>query len=181
MKNRGSIVGGLILIFVGALFLLVQTFPNLAARFDPELQWPLIIVAVGSLFLLGAVLGTASLAIPGAIIGGIGCLLYYQNISGNWESWVYAWALIPGFVGLGLILMGLLDRQQRSSIRDGMRLIFISLILLAVFGGFLGGSAILGQLWPLLLILGGFWMLWRNRNGGRHQKKDPENDLNEAI
>ena len=56
MKNRGSIVGGLILILVGALFLLLQAFPNLAAQFDPELQWPLLIVAVGVLFLLGALL-----------------------------------------------------------------------------------------------------------------------------
>ena len=172
MKNRGSIVGGLILIFVGALFLLLQAFPNLAAQFDPELQWPLIIVAIGALFLLGAVLGTASLAIPGAIIGGIGGLLYYQNASGNWASWAYAWALIPGFVGLGLVLMGLLDGQQRSSIRDGIRLIFISLILFAIFGGFLGGFELLGQLWPLLLILAGVLILWRNRGGKQPVEKD---------
>jgi hypothetical protein len=173
MKNRGSIVGGLILILVGALFLLLQAFPNLAAQFDPELQWPLLIVAVGALFLLGAVLGTPSLAIPGAIIGGIGGLLYYQNVSGNWDSWAYAWSLIPGFVGVGLILMGLLDHEKRSSIRDGVRLIFISFVLFAIFGGFLGGSETLGQLWPLLLILVGIWMLWRNRSGRSRVKKEP--------
>ncbi len=172
MQNRGSIIGGLILILVGALFLLLQAFPELAAQLDPELQWPLIIVAVGLFFIVGAVLGAASLAVPGAIIGGIGGLLYYQNLSGNWSSWAYAWALIPGFVGLGLILMGLLDRQKRSSIRDGVRLIFISLILFAIFGGFLGGFYGLRQFWPLLLILAGIWMLWRNR-AGRSSKKEP--------
>ena len=172
MEKRGSIIGGLILILVGALFLLLQAFPELAAQFDPEHQWPFIIIAVGLLFLVGAVLGTASLAVPGAIIGGIGGLLYYQNLSGNWGSWAYAWALIPGFVGLGLILMGLLDRQKRSSIRDGVRLIFISLILFAIFGGFLGGFYGLRQFWPLLLILAGIWMLWRNRSG-RSSDKEP--------
>ena len=171
MKNRGSIVGGLILILVGVLFLLLQAFPKLAAQFDPELQWPLLIVAVGGLFLLGALLGTPSLAIPGAIVGGIGALLYYQNVSGNWESWAYAWALIPGFVGVGLVLMGLLDQEKRSSIREGVRLIFISLLLFAVFRGFLGGSEALGQLWPVVLILAGVWMLWRNRSGRGRVKK----------
>jgi len=172
MQKRGSIVGGLILIFVGVLFLLLQAFPDLAAQFNPTLQWPLVIVAVGSLFILGAVLGTASLAVPGAIIGGIGGLLYYQNLSGDWGSWAYAWTLIPGFVGIGLILMGLLDSQKRSSIRDGIRLIVISFILFVIFGGFLGGLDKLGQFWPLLLILAGAWMLWRNRTGKRSEKKE---------
>ncbi len=173
MEKRGSIIGGLILILVGALFLLLQAFPELAAQFDPEHQWPFIIIAVGLLFLVGAVLGTASLAVPGAIIGGIGSLLYYQTLSGNWESWAYAWALIPGFVGLGLILMGVLDREKRSSIRGGIRLIFISLILFAIFGGFMGGFTGLRQFWPLLLIIAGIWMLWRNRSGHK-SKKEPQ-------
>ena len=83
MQNRGSIIGGLILILVGALFLLLQAFPDLAAQFDPGMQWPLIFVAVGLLFMIGAVLGEASLAVPGAIIGGLGGLFYYQNLSGD--------------------------------------------------------------------------------------------------
>ena len=172
MPNRGSIIGGLILIFVGALFLLLQAFPEIAIQFDPGVQWPLVIIAVGLLFFVGAVLGEASLAVPGAIIGGIGVLFYYQNLSGNWASWAYVWALVPGFVGLGLILMGLLDRQKRSSIRAGIFLIFLSLILFAIFGGWLGGFTGSRQLWPLLLILSGIWVLWRNRSGhSRNQEK----------
>ena len=176
MQNRGSIIGGLILILVGALFLLLQAFPGLAAQFDPGMQWPLIFVAVGLLFMIGAVLGEASLAVPGAIIGGLGGLLYYQNLSGDWASWAYAWALIPGFVGLGLVIMGLLDREKRSSIRGGVFLIFLSLILFAIFGGWLGGFTVLGQFWPLLLILAGVWMLWRNRSR-RRSKKEPQEEL----
>lgn len=173
MPNRGSIIGGLILIIVGALFLLLQAFPELAAQFNPSVQWPLVLIAVGLLFFVGAVLGEASLAVPGAIIGGLGVLLYYQNLSGNWASWSYAWALIPGFVGLGLVLMGLLDRQKRSSIRSGLFLIFLSLILFAIFGGLLGGFSGLRQFWPLLLILAGIWVLWRNRSG-RGSNKEPQ-------
>ncbi len=164
MQNRSSIIGGLILILVGGVFLLLQIFPGLAGQFNPALYWPLIIVAVGVFFLLAAVLGAPPLAVPGAIIAGIGVLLYYQNLSGDWASWSYAWSLIPGFVGLGLILMGLLDRENREVIRSGLLLVIISLVLFAVFAGFLSGLSIVGKLWPLLLIIAGIWILWRNRS-----------------
>jgi hypothetical protein len=172
MEKRGSIIGGLILILAGLLFLLLQTNPQFADQINLALHWPLIIVGVGVLFLLGAFLGTASLAVPGMIVTGIGGLLYYQNISGNWASWSYAWALIPGFVGLGLILMGLLDREERSSIRGGLTLVIISLILFAVFAGFLGGIQFLQNFWPVLLILAGIMILLR----GRSVKGDPNTD-----
>lgn len=172
MDKRGSIIGGLILILVGLLFLLLQTSPELAAQIDFGLQWPLIFVGVGVLFLLGAFLGTPSLAVPGMIFSGMGGLLYYQNLTGNWASWAYAWTLIPGFVGLGVILMGLLDSTQRSQIRGGATLLFISVILFAIFGGFLGGQAILAQYWPVLLILAGILILLRSWSGRRGSKKD---------
>ena len=172
MEKRGSIIGGLILILVGLLFLLLQTSPEIAARFNLELQWPLVIVTVGLLFLVGAVLGTASLAVPGTIIIGLGGLFYYQNLSGNWASWAYAWALIPGFVGLGVILMGLLDREQRSAIRGGATLLLISLILFAVFGGFLGGFGLLQTYWPVLLILAGIMILLGRRSGKRSKEEN---------
>ena len=106
MEKRSSIVGGLILIGVGTMFLLLQLFPSLADQIDLARQWPLVIVTVGGVFLLTAVLGTPPLAIPGSIIGGIGGILYYQNLTGDWASWAYVWALIPGFVGVGIILDG---------------------------------------------------------------------------
>ncbi len=173
MKNRSSIIGGLILIFVGGLFLLLQIFPGLAEQFNPTLIWPLIIVAVGAFFLLAAVLGAPPLAVPGAIITGIGSLLYYQNLSGDWDSWSFVWALIPGFVGLGLILMGLLDRENRKAIRSGLWLVVISLGLFVVFAGFLSELSFLGELWPLLLIVVGIWILWRNRSGRGSKNNTP--------
>ncbi len=171
MEKRGSIIGGLILILVGLLFLLLQTSPEIAAQFNMEIQWPLVIVAVGILFLVGAILGTASLAVPGVIISGLGGLFYYQNLTGNWASWAYAWTLIPGFVGLGMILMGLLDREQRSAIRGGVTLLLISLIMFALFGGFLGGFGLFQKYWPVLLILAGIMILLGRRSGKRSKEK----------
>jgi hypothetical protein len=174
MDKRGSVIGGLILIAMGLLFLLLQTNPEIAAQIDLGLHWPLIIVAVGVLFLLGALLGTAGMAVPGMIMVGLGGLFYYQSMSGNWASWAYTWTLIPGFVGLGIILMGLLDSDSRSSIRGGITLLFISLVMFAIFGGFMGGFGILQQFWPVLLIVAGILILLRNRSGRRSADGEKE-------
>ena len=108
---------------------------------------------VGAVLLLLAVLaGVPELAVPAAIVGGIGGLLWWQNTTDNWESWAYAWTLIPGFVGVGIILSGLLGRRMRESLIGGGWLILISLILFLVFGSFLGGMDLLGAYWLLLLI-----------------------------
>ena len=66
MQKRSSIIAGLILIIVGAFFLLAQAFPGLASIFNPSFYWPFIIVVVGGLFLLVAFLGTPPLAVPGS-------------------------------------------------------------------------------------------------------------------
>ncbi|MCA9872499.1 MAG: hypothetical protein KC441_02560 [Anaerolineales bacterium] len=163
MERKSSIVGGAILILVGIFFLLVQFFPGLLGWFDLSQQWPLIIVLIGGLFLIGAVLGTPPLAMPACIIGGTGLILYYQNVSGNWASWAYIWSLYPGFAGLGVILMHTLSGNFRQGLREGGNLLLISAALFVVFGAFFNGLGILGQFWPVLIIALGLWLLWKNR------------------
>ena len=163
MEKRGSIVSGVILILAGAIFLLLQFFPGLADWLDLGRQWPLIIVAVGGFFLLAALLGAPSLAIPGSIVGGIGGLLYYQNLTDNWSSWAYTWALIPGFVAIGVILMNGLQGRFRRGWREGGGLLGLSLVLFIIFGAFFNGLGGLGRYWPLLLILAGVWLLLKKR------------------
>ncbi len=163
MKKQNSTVAGLIMILVGAVFLLISLSPNLAERLDISRQWPLLIILVGLFFLITALFGASSLSIPGSVITGIGSILYYQNTTGNWASWVYIWTLIPGFVGIGLVLMGLLDKQRRKVMRAGSRLLLISAALFIVFGASFSGLGKLGEFWPVLLIGSGMWMLFRNR------------------
>jgi len=166
MRKQSSIVGGLILILVGALFLLLEAFPDLAALIALDRHWPLLIVAIGGFFALAALLSASALLIPGAVIAGIGAILYYQNLSGNWASWAFAWTLIPGFVGLGILLQGLLrprGRGGRGEIRAGGRLLLISLVLFVLFGAFFNGLGGLDQFWPLLLIGAGLLLMWRSR------------------
>lgn len=161
--KRINIVGGALLVLLGLLFLAYQLMPNQLAWLRLEMSWPLTIVAVGAaLLILGLVVGVPAMAIPACIVGGIGFLLYWQNLTGHWESWAYAWSLIPGFVGVGIILAGLLgEGRLRDALESGFWLILISLILFAIFGSFLGGLDLFGPYWPILLIALGLVLLVR--------------------
>jgi hypothetical protein len=163
-RTRTSIVGGLLLILLGVFFLAYQVMPERLAWLRVEMGWPLIVVAVGAgLLIFGLLVGAPGMAVPACIVAGIGLLLYWQNATGNWESWAYAWTLIPGFVGVGTILAALLgEGKLRDALEGGFWLILISLVMFAIFGSFLGGMNLLGPYWPALLILLGLIVLVRS-------------------
>ena len=126
--------------------------------FQTQLAWPAIIVGAGVTFILVAVLsGVMPQAIPGTIIGGTGIILAWQNATGNWDSWAYAWALIPGLVGLGLVISFLSHRVVRTV---GMWLMGWSLVVFLLFGIFFAGDGAYLRFWPLILvIIGGLILL----------------------
>ncbi len=159
-RRRTGLVGGTLLILLGVWFLLVQYVPEFEGLLNIEFSWPLFVIGAGVvLLILGLLTGEPGMAVPACIVGGIGVLLYYQNQTGNWASWAYAWTLIPGFAGVGAILAGLLGDKSKNSIRDGVNLILISAVMFLIFGSFLGGLDLLGPYWPVLLILLGVWFL----------------------
>ncbi|MBN1979505.1 MAG: hypothetical protein JW918_19080 [Anaerolineae bacterium] len=158
-RRRSSLATGLVLILVGALIFATQLVPGWEMWF----QWPLFIVGIGAVLLvIGLLTRVPAMAVPACIVAGIGGLLYYQNVTGDWNSWAYAWALIPGFLGVGIILAGLLGGRFRKPLREGGQLILISLVLFLAFGSFLGliGLGPLGQYWPVLLIALGALILF---------------------
>lgn len=159
-SKRTSIVGGAILILVGAALFAAQVFPDFMPDFWAVFSWPWIVIGIGLvLFVLGAALGEPGLAVPATIVGGIGGILAYQWYTGDWQSWSYIWTLIPGFVGTGIVLMSLLGGD--ASLKDGTTLMFISFIMLAVFGSFFGAVGMAGKYWPVLLILLGVVLMVR--------------------
>ena len=161
-SSRNNLALGLILLLLGIWFLAVRLVPSLDAWMGDWFDWPFIIIGVGVLLLIiGLLTGAHGMAVPAAIVGGIGCLLAWQNATGNWGSWAYAWTLIPGFVGVGVILAGVLGKTPRQSLREGGNLIVISLVLFLIFASFLGERSYLGNYWPVLLILLGLWLVVR--------------------
>ncbi len=158
--KRTSLVGGAILILVGAVLFAAQIMPDLMPDFWVIFSWPWIVIGIGLvLFVLGAALGEPGMAVPATIVGGIGGILAYQWYTGDWQSWSYIWTLIPGFVGLGIILMSLLGGD--ASVKDGSTLVFISFIMMAIFGSFFGAVGMAGKYWPVLLILLGVVLMVR--------------------
>jgi hypothetical protein len=167
-KRRSNLAGGIVLVLLGVWFLLTQFVPGLELRIFGADGWPLIIVSVGVILLIiGLLTGVPEMAVPACIVGGIGGLLYWQNATGNWESWAYAWALIPGFVGVGTALSGIIA-GKRGEITAGAWLVLISLILFAIFASFLGGPNLFGDYWPVLLIGLGLLILIRGMFGKKN-------------
>ncbi len=158
--DRGRIAGALVLILLGIWFLAVQLIPGLSVLALNQNTWPLAVVGVGiALALISLVTWVPGLMVPACIVGGIGGLLYYQNITGNWESWAYVWTLIPGFVGVGVFLSALMEGKPGAAVSAGGWLIVISLVMFAIFGSVFGNLGVFGIYWPLLLVLLGLVLL----------------------
>ena len=172
-RGGSGVALGVVLVVVGAFYLVVQ----LAGADLSAFGWPLFVIIPGlTLLIVGFVsLGTGA-AIPGGILTMVGLVLAYQNSTGFWTSWAYAWALVaPGGVGLGLFLQGLRERNP-SLIRQGRSLMFIAALIFMVgfvfFESILNISGINDQplvkaALPALFIVIGILLLGRSIQNSR--------------
>lgn len=160
-QGRSQLVLGIILVLAGAWFFLNKTMPQFTQQFERYTEWPLNMVLIGAgILVLGMVSGSPGLAVPASIVAGLGGIFYYQELTNNAESWSYMWTLIPGFVGVGNVLAGLLGENSARNIKHGLQLMVISAVLFLVFSSAMGGPALLGAYGPgALLILLGLWLL----------------------
>jgi hypothetical protein len=160
---------GVLLIVAGAAWLLGSVFNVDVGHYG----WPLFIIVPG-VILLVAGLSTPWEAGIGMLIGGsvttaTGLLLAFQNATGLWATWAYAWALIAPFAsGVGLMLAGW--RWKRPGLyRNGVRSALGGLGLFAAgfifFEGLIGLSgrplfALNGTIWAVLVIaVGVIWLV----------------------
>ncbi|HEV8489292.1 MAG TPA: hypothetical protein VGQ58_05850 [Candidatus Limnocylindrales bacterium] len=83
--------------------------------------------------------GGAGLAIAGGITTVTGLVLAFQNATGLWATWAYAWALVaPGGAGLGLLLYGLFTWQP-DFVARGRGTLLVGLVLFVGFAIFFEG------------------------------------------
>lgn len=165
-SRNSNFIAGVVLVALGVLFLLGQWL-----NFDlGRLAWPLLILVPGVLLLAAALFGGKNflpLAIPGSIVSMIGLILFFQNLTGRFETWAYAWALIPAAVGMGQFMVGVWGSDEASRTR-GWNLILTGLGLFVAFGFFFeffifGGARGLRIIGPLALIGLGIYLLTRQR------------------
>jgi hypothetical protein len=161
-------VGGAILVALGVAFLLRQTFQIDIGGF----AWPLYIIVPG-LGLLGAALlggrGAGHLAIPGSVVTAIGLILFFQSTFDYYESWAYAWALLPTAAGVGMMIAGLREGRPKE-LHVGVEMIAGGLTAFLVFGTFFElfiyhGAFLGAYTWPVALIVVGAILLGRGRLG----------------
>ena len=118
------------------------------------------------------------MVIGGTVVTTVGLVLLYQNTTGRWESWAYAWALVgPAASGLGMVLWGIRSADP-AEIRNGTWALLGGLgIFLVGFLFFEGVIGISGEPLPLpdwvlpaVVIAIGVVVLAR----GIFQQRDPE-------
>lgn len=170
-RARTQLALGLFLILIAVFLAALRFYPPLRALIPP-FAWPMwVVIAGGVILLIGLLVGAPGMAVPACIVAGIGGILYYQNATGDWESWAYIWTLIPGFVGVGTILAGVLGQDFRQSVRHGLNLVVISAILFLVFAAAFGRLAVLGPyrdyLLAALFFLLGLWFVVRGLTRSR--------------
>jgi len=176
-SSSGALVGGILLIAFGLLFLSVR----LLRYVDWGLLWPFIIIGFGALFFVAMLAGGkqfAVLAIPGSFISGIGLMLLFQSITGRWELISYFWTLIILFLGLGIYIMGFYtsDGSQKQS---GVRVMKVGFVLFLIFGTFFEMifSSFNNTLFPLLLIALGVYIVLKRVGLFGSEEKQPANSL----
>ena len=173
-QNRSSLFLGILLIAVGAWLVATRQIPSLA-QFTENMTGAMWTIGAGVLILvIGLVTNAPGMAVPASIVAGVGGILYYQDQTNDYSSWAYMWTLIPGFVGMGTILAGLLGENTRRNLAGGLRMIVISAVMFLVFATFLGDIDFLGEYGEaILLILLGVFVLARGimRGGGQSEAK----------
>jgi hypothetical protein len=131
---------GAILVVVGAILLGGQVLDIGIG----DLGWPLIIVAIGvALLLIGlVVVNESGMVVGGTVVTTVGLVLLYQNQTGHWETWAYAWALVgPAASGLGLALWGIRSGDSKD-VRNGVWGLLGGLAFFAI--GFLFFEGVIG-------------------------------------
>ena len=146
--SSGTALLGILLITVGVFFFIGQWL-----NIDwGAATWPFYVIAPGlALMAWGLTQRDGSgLTVAGSIVTMVGLVLLYQNATGHWESWAYAWALVgPGGSGLGMLLYGTRSGNRKMA-RDGFWQILVALgLFVAGFIFFEGIIGISGQPLPL--------------------------------
>ena len=159
----GLTVLGTVLVIVGVGWFVLREL-----RIDPfeaisGAGWPFFVIIPGVALLLASLVPAAprgvGFAIAGSIVTTVGTVLLYQQATGHWTSWAYAWALVgPGAAGLGMLVYGLIF-GQRDLLAAGARLVAIAGAIFAVGYWYFetvfstGRAPVeLGEWWPVVVV-----------------------------
>lgn len=173
--NRSGKVLGIVLISVGIVFFVGQTL-----RIDlGAIAWPFFVSVPGVILFLASLAADERAGEPLAMLGTaatvVGVILFYQNVTGHWASWAYAWALVaPTAFGVGQWLHGTL-RHRPDKVESGLRVAGVGIVMFLIGAAFfelvigLSGLETGRWGWPIALIAFGVILLTRGLIGPRRK------------
>lgn len=176
MKNldRGSLVGALALIALGAIFLILNFIPEIGF----EELWPMIFFVVATGFYLPAVIwpesrrGLAGLYIPGSLLLVTGLIFLYNTLSGDWGMWAFAWLLVPFSIGMGLSLAAWIGKWNPPVSDVGIWIMVLNAVGFSLFGT-LFGEPFIKTFSAGMVLVGGALMLLRGFLRARQVEEKP--------
>jgi hypothetical protein len=161
--RRNAIVAGIVLIAIGSIAWAMNATGTDPSTWLGGSGWTLFILIPGAVLFIGGLLArdepAVGLTIAGSIIMTVAAMLSVMDRTGHYEAWAYAWTLIPGAAGIGVLIHGFKtdDRANRGA---GSRLILLSLAMFAVGAWFFEtvfqtGAVPFGidAFWPLVLVV----------------------------
>lgn len=173
--DRGSFVGAVALIVLGAAFLILNFMPDMGF----EDLWPVIFFVLALGFFLPAVIwpenrrGLAGLYIPGSLLLVMGIIFLYNTLSGDWNVWAFAWLLVPFSIGLGLSLAAWMGRWNPPVGEVGIWIMVLNAVGFSLFGT-LFGETVIKTFSAGLVLVGGVLMLLRGFLRGRQPEEKPK-------
>jgi len=161
--RRNAIVAGIVLIAIGSIAWAMNATGTDPSTWLGGSGWTLFILIPGAVLFIGGLLArdepAVGLTIAGSIIMTVAAMLSVMDRTGHYEAWAYAWTLIPGAAGIGVLIHGF-KTDDRAKIGAGSRLILISLAMFAVGAWFFEtvfqtGAVPFGidAFWPLVLVV----------------------------
>jgi hypothetical protein len=160
-RRPGSLVIGAVLIVVG-LIAFALTYLDVPETWLEGSGWTLFIIVPGIVLLVAGLVvahpSGAAVTMLGSILTVIGVMLLAMDRTDSYETWAFAWALIPAAAGIGLVLYGL-RAGWSGMVAAGVRLTGIAIAIFLV-GTWYFGTIFetgeppfdLGAVWPLALI-----------------------------
>jgi hypothetical protein len=163
-ENRNEWLGGLILIGLGLFFL-----ANQFIDFNWDRVGVFFLPALGAIFLLAGIFTRqVGFIIPGGILSGIGwgAVLVTGPFSGtgDMEGGVFMLAFALGWALITVLTAVFTSQTHWWPLIPGAIMALIGSGIL--FGGiFMQGLTLLGQIWPIFLILLGLFVLFQGMRG----------------
>jgi hypothetical protein len=170
-QQSAAPIVGIVLLAVGLGAFALQQIGVDVAEVLGDGGWPLLVIVPGLILIALAVMPAApngvGFAIGGSIVTTVGLLLLYQQSTGHWESWAYAWALLPAAAGAAMTVYGTATgHSELTSV--GVRLAAIGASLFAIGFWFFETIFDTGRVpfdlaawWPVVPIVGGLVLIVR--------------------